>query len=70
MNNSIYKIILGASASLLLCALFVGIFQIEPGTGPFLIGALVCLAFGIRGFKATKQFAFTAWILTVVAAAM
>ena len=70
MNNTIYKIILGGSASLLLCALFVGIFQIEPGTGPFLIGALVCLALGIRGFKATKQFAFTAWILTVVAAAM
>jgi BASS family bile acid:Na+ symporter len=38
--------------------------------GPLTVGFLMCLAIGVRGFAATKSFAYTIWIFTAVAASM
>ena len=38
--------------------------------GPLVVGCLVCLAIGFRGFAPTKPLAFTAWLFTAVAASL
>ena len=69
-NNIIYKIFLGCSVPLLLLSVVMILKGNIAATGPFIIGLLMCCAFGIGGFKSTKPFAYTAWIFTAVAASM
>jgi len=40
------------------------------GTGPLMVGLFMCLALGVRGFKATRSFSYTIWIFTAVAASL
>ena len=39
-------------------------------SGPLVVGFFMCIAIGVRGFKATKSFSYTIWIFTAVAASM
>jgi bile acid:Na+ symporter, BASS family len=69
--DKIYKSLLGFSAILGLLA--VGILIFGNGVkdiGPFVIGALVCLAIGGLGKPKIKQMAFTIWVFAAVAVGM
>ncbi len=69
--QNIYKILLASSALLVLLA--IGLLLFGNGlaaTGPFVIGALVCLAIGGRGTPAIKQLSFTIWVFVAVAVGM
>jgi len=62
---------------LLVCSLLLFVISIVmilngniSGTGPLIVGLLMCVAIGVRGFKSTKSFSYTIWIFTAVAASM
>ena len=67
---SFHTFILGCSILLLIVALILILIGNVPVTGPFVVGFLMCLAIGVRGFAATKSFSYTIWIFTAVAASM
>ncbi|MBO0934516.1 bile acid:sodium symporter family protein [Fibrella aquatilis] len=64
----LYKALLTCSA--ILGVLAIGILIVGNSlntTGPFVIGALVCLAVGGRGIPAIGQLSFTIWVFAAVA---
>jgi bile acid:Na+ symporter, BASS family len=66
-----YKLLLGSAATLALFAVWVLIFSHDlSATGPFVIGALVCLAIGGRGTAQIRPLAFTIWVFAAVAVGM
>ena len=68
--KSIYNIILALSA---ICALLAVVYLFlgrGTETGPFVIGALVCLAIGGMNVPRIRQLAFTIWIFASVALGM
>ena len=69
MRNICKALVLTAMAFLLVTlALY---FTGHPAlTGPFLTGFFVLLAFGVRGFKSTRGFAYTIWIGAAVTVSM
>ena len=69
-QNSIYKILLGCSILLFIIALVMIVQGNIATTGPLIVGSLMCLALGFRGYNATKSFSYTIWIFTAVAASM
>ncbi|MDR1259056.1 MAG: bile acid:sodium symporter family protein [Tannerellaceae bacterium] len=71
MNNKVtYKCLIGGSLALALVALSL----IPAGrvglVGPAILGCLILLAIGVRGFEAVRRFSYTVWILAAVAASM
>jgi bile acid:Na+ symporter, BASS family len=69
--KNIYKLLLAASAILGIIA--IGVLVVGNGlstTGPFVIGALVCLAIGGLGTPKIKQMSFTIWVFVAVAVGM
>jgi len=69
-NNIIHKILLGCSTLLFMISLAMILHGNAAGTGPLMVGFLMCLAIGVRGFKATQSFSYTIWIFTAVAASL
>ena len=69
-NNFIYKILSGCAVLLFIIALVMIVNGRIDVTGPLVVGSLMCLALGFRGFHATKSFSYTVWIFTAVAASM
>jgi len=69
-NISIHKILLGGSLLLFIISLAMILNGNISATGPLIIGLLICLAIGVRGFKSAKSFSYTIWIFTAVAASM
>ena len=69
-NNLIHKILLGISLLLFIVSMVMILMGKIAETGPLIIGLLMCMAIGIRGFKRTKSFSYTVWIFTAVAASM
>ena len=69
-NIPVHKILLGASILLFIVATIMILGGKIAATGPFIVGLLMCIAIGIRGFKSTKSFSYTVWIFTAVAASM
>jgi BASS family bile acid:Na+ symporter len=67
-NINIYKILLGCSLLLFIVATGLILFGKMDVTGPLVIGMLMCVAIGVRGFKSVKSFSYTIWIFTAVAA--
>jgi bile acid:Na+ symporter, BASS family len=69
--TTMYKALLALSAVLALVAagLLAAGYGV-PATGPWVIGALACLAVGGRGHARMKQMSFTLWIFVAVATAM
>ena len=63
-----HKILLGCSLLLFIVSLVMILNGNVTGTGPLMVGLLMCLALGVRGFKATQSFSYTIWIFTAVAA--
>jgi bile acid:Na+ symporter, BASS family len=69
--DKIYKSLLVCSAILGLLAIGILIFGNGlSAIGPFVIGALVCLAIGGLGKPKIKQMAFTIWVFAAVAVGM
>ncbi len=69
--KKLYKTLLVIAAILGLSA--IGVLAFGNGlaaTGPFVIGALVCLAIGGLGYPIIKQNAFTIWVFVAVAVGM
>jgi bile acid:Na+ symporter, BASS family len=69
--KKMYKPLLGSSA--ILGILAIGMLVFGKGlsaTGPFVIGALVCLAIGGLGAPKIKQMSFTIWVFVAVAVGM
>ena len=66
----IYKILLGCSALLFVISMVMIFTGNIAKAGPLMVGMFMCLALGVRGFQATKSFAYTIWIFTAVAASM
>ncbi|TRX43115.1 bile acid:sodium symporter family protein [Flavobacterium restrictum] len=65
--NNLYKFLLISSAILGLLA--IGMLFFGRGllaTGPFVVSALVCLAFGGRSISILNQMSFTIWVLAAV----
>ena len=69
-NTIIYKIFLGAAILLLIVSLAMILKGNIAKTGLLMVGLFMCLAIGVRGFKATKSFSYTVWIFTAVVASM
>ena len=69
-SNPIYKTLLGCSALLFIISMVMIFTGNIAKAGPVVVGLFMCLAIGIRGFKATKSFSYTVWIFTAVAASM
>ncbi|MDR0794493.1 MAG: bile acid:sodium symporter family protein [Tannerella sp.] len=69
-SANIYKILLGCSLLLFVVAMLLIVTGKIAVTGPLIIGALMCLALGFRGFSVLKSFSYTVWIFTAVAASM
>jgi len=67
---TIYKILLSCTALLAIIAVVMISLGNVAATGPLIVGSLMCLALGFRGFNATKSFSYTIWIFTAVAASM
>ena len=70
MSHQIYKILLGCSSLLFIVSLAMILNGNVTGTGPLVVGLLMCLALGVRGFSSTKSFSYTVWIFAAVAASM
>jgi bile acid:Na+ symporter, BASS family len=69
--KKVYKFLLACSAILGLLALGVLIFgKGLSATGPFVIGALICLAIGGLAVPKIKQMSFTIWVFAAVAVGM
>jgi len=66
----IYKILLGCSALLFVISMAMIFTGNMDKAGPLMVGMFMCLALGVRGFQATKSFAYTVWIFTAVTASM
>ena len=69
--KKIYKPLLVTSAILALSV--IGILIFGKGlsvTGPFVIGAFVCLAIGGGGTPKIRQMSFTIWVLAAVCVGM
>ena len=66
----VYKILLVCSLLLLIVATAMILCGNIAGSGPVVVGLLMCVAIGVRGFKSTKSFSYTIWIFTAVAASM
>ena len=66
----IKKILLACSLLLLIITSVMMLRGDIARTGPLVIALFMCLAVGVRGFKATKSFSYTIWIFTAVAASM
>ena len=69
-NITIHKIILGCSLLMFIISLAMILLGNISATGPLVVGLLMCLAIGVRGFPSTKSFSYTIWIFTAVAASM
>ncbi len=69
-NITIHKLLLCCSALLFVVSMGMIIMGHIALTGPLIVALFMCLAIGIRGFKATKSFSYTVWIFTAVAASM
>ena len=69
-NISIHKILLTGSLLLFIISIVMILTGNITRTGPVIVGLLMCLAIGVRGFHATKSFSYTIWIFTAVAASM
>jgi len=69
-NISIHKILLIGSLLLFIISIVMILTGNITRTGPVIVGLLMCLAIGVRGFHATKSFSYTIWIFTAVAASM
>jgi len=69
-NISIHKILLTGSLLLFIISIVMILTGNITRTGPLIVGLLMCLAIGVRGFHATKSFSYTIWIFTAVAASM
>ena len=67
---NIYKLLLVCSAVLFIISIVMIVMGNIADAGPFVVGVFMCLAIGIRGFKATKSFSYTVWIFTAVSASM
>ena len=65
-----YKILLICSLLLFVISIVMILNGNISGTGPLIVGLLMCVAIGVRGFKSTKSFSYTIWIFTAVAASM
>ena len=69
--KNVYQILLWSSALLGLLAIGILIFGANLTTsGPFVIGALICLAIGGRSKPAIRQLSFTIWVFAAVAVGM
>jgi BASS family bile acid:Na+ symporter len=69
-NINIFKILLGCSILLFIVSMGMILTGNIARTGPLVVGLLMCLAIGFRGYKSTKSFSYTIWIFTAVAASM
>jgi len=69
-NNTVHKILLGCSLLLFIIAMVMILNGNIAKTGLLVVGLFLCLAIGVRGFKATQSFSYTIWIFTAVAVAM
>ena len=69
-NITIHKILLGASVLLLIASSGLALTGNIAGAGPLIVGLLMCVAIGVRGFQRVKSFSYTIWIFTAVAASM
>jgi BASS family bile acid:Na+ symporter len=69
--QKIYKFLIGVSIILVLLALVI-LFKGYGwlATGPFVLGALICIAIGGRGIPSISQMTFTIWVLTAVTLGM
>jgi BASS family bile acid:Na+ symporter len=69
--KKMYKLLLGCSA--ILGILAIGMLVFGNGlsaTGPFVVGALICLAIGGLAVPKIKQMSFTIWVFAAVAVGM
>jgi len=69
-KNILYTILLGCSILLFIIAMALIMQGHVAGSGPLIVGSLVCLALGFRGYTATKSFSYTICIFAAVAASM
>ncbi len=69
-NNSIYKVVLGVAAIVLLAALVMIFIGNNAQAGPLFILFFIALGFGFRGFDVTKGFAYTMMIFAAVTTAL
>jgi BASS family bile acid:Na+ symporter len=69
-NMKFHKILLICSLLLFVISIVMILNGNISGTGPLIVGLLMCVAIGVRGFKSTKSFSYTIWIFTAVAASM
>ena len=67
---SIYKILLGCAALLLVVSMALLLTGNMAKAGPLMVGMFMCLALGVRGFQVTRSFSYTIWIFTAVTASM
>lgn len=70
MKSNLYKILLIVSLLLIISSLLTYVFGATGLTGPLLIGGLISLALGVRGYEKFKGFSYTLWIFTAVTASM
>ncbi len=70
LPSHIYAILIVISLLLIAIALYMWL-QVGPeASGPFVIGALILLALGIRGFETIKGLSYTVWIFAAVASSL
>lgn len=66
--KKVYNFLLAVAALLALVAIVVIFFgKGLSATGPFVVGALICLAIGGRAIPLLKQLSFTIWVFAAVA---
>jgi BASS family bile acid:Na+ symporter len=66
--KKVYNFLLAVAALLALVAIAMLFLAKElSGTGPFVVGALICIAIGGRGIPLLKQLSFTIWVFAAVA---
>jgi bile acid:Na+ symporter, BASS family len=70
MKNNFFKALLIFSVILVISALSFYLLGIKEYIGPSLIGGLVSLALGVRGYEKFRGISYTLWIFTAVTASM
>jgi bile acid:Na+ symporter, BASS family len=70
MKKNLFKALLIISVLLVISALSFYLLDINKFIGPALIGGLVFLALGVRGFEKFKGISYTLWIFTAVTASL